>query len=737
MKFYLHFEGPPDHTMVFKWHRSEKGNLKLLLDKFVAAFNAKYAPLAELSLDDTTLVDKMKTTLSLEKDIISVVKDGMDLFVISKQFSKTEERPGNVLDSSKQSTVSPVSLNQMLRNKEKMATSLHVTNPASAKSSSIKENGSSSLEGKASSFCFKNLLKEGTMRHAARICAQALTVEENNSSALSCLAEIYLKAGRPKIALEYIQLALQVNPSDPVLSFMLGNCLAEVGKLDEAINAYMKYMGHLELTGASKSDIHDVQAAIAKVCAQEGNIRMAVELFSNVLKEDATHIDSLKGFALLTAGNSQEDLHEAITLILTALVHSNGNRELRRQVGKLISQPGGMEVFKDQLSEAWESADSMMFMADILRESGAIQQALELVTRARQLSPHNPSICLYFVHTYEILNEHNKAFLEARTFLERNRSLTIGCISCLQFVPFLEQVTEDIYLNNAPVNGLPKFENQQDVGKVLESEFHQLGLLFTLVKIFFVKGALNLVKALLPILDKVHKDRELHLTLLRNEAAFYSCISHVMQVPFSPMPCNPKFIYFASDSHCISPAWRIIDYCDKPHVIHPLLATGVKIWHVRKEGCFYPKFTLLNALKEVPNGSTVIFNIGEIDCREGLLRAVNSCKYDTKEEAIKATMDIYISFLKEQQEQRGFVTFVHPILPVLNETRSVVLEFNENLKAGVESCRGPHWLEFMNALLVNGGSEFRSEFKLDGTHVHPAYVSLLAKALKESLQKVE
>lgn len=726
MKFYIHFEGPPDFTMVFQWHISEKGKLKLLLEKFLAAFDAKYGPQAELSLDNTTLLDKKKTTLSLEKDITSVVKDGMDLFVVSKQFSEMKESQGSVLHSLKQCTVSPVRLNN-----EKMTS----VKTRSTKSSS-KECGSNSIEGRISSFCLENLLKSGTMRNAARICAQALTTEDKNSSALSCLAEIYLKAGRPKIALEYIELALQVSDNDPSLGFVHGNCLAEVGKLDEALNAYVKYMGHLESTGASKNDIHDVQAAIAKVCAKEGNKKIAVELFSNVLKEDANHLESLKGFALHTAENSQKDLHEAITLMLSALVHSNGNPELRRQVGKLISQPGGMGVFKDQLSEAWQSSDSLMFMADILRESGAIEEALELVSRARQLSSHDPSICLYVVHTYEILNEHNKAFLEARTFLERNHSLKIGDVSCLQFVPFLQEVTADIYLNNAPVKVPPNFENQ-DVGKVLESQFHLLGLFFTLVKIFFVKGALNLVEALLPILDNLHKNRELHLTLLRNEAAFYSCISHAMQVPFSPLPSNPEFVYFASDSHCISPAWRIIDYCNKPYVIHPLLATGVKIWHIRKEGCFYPKFTLLNALKAVPNGSTVIFNIGEIDCREGLLRAVNNCKYDTMEEAIESAVDIYITFLKEQQKERGFVTFVHPVLPVLDETRNVVVKFNAKLKAGVENCAGLHWLEFMDVLLVNGGSEFHREYKLDGTHVHPKYVSLLAKALKESLQKVE
>ena len=101
------------------------------------------------------------------------------------------------------------------------------------------------------------------------------------------------------------------------------------------MNAYVKNLGHLETTGALKKDIHDVQAAIAQVFALEGRVRIAVELFS-----DALH----------TAGNSQTALHETITFMMSTLVHSSGNRELRRQVCKMKSQPCGMGVFKDQLS---------------------------------------------------------------------------------------------------------------------------------------------------------------------------------------------------------------------------------------------------------------------------------------------------------------------------------------------------------------------------------------------------
>ena len=712
MKFYLHFDGPPAFTVVFKWNSRKKGNLKHLLEVFIRAYNAKCYPVAEISLDNTSLVDKKKNSLSLEKQVISVVKDGLDLFVVSKGLSEPQERQKNVLESLVDSSVC----------------SIRLLKTTTAAEKALKSSGGETT----TCFTLPNLKKLGSLRNAACICARALQVEKKNTSALSCLAEIYLEAERPNLALEYIEAAIQVKPNDPGLTFTLGNCLADVERLEEATDAYLKYMNHLEVTGASKKQVHDLQAAIAKIFAKEGKVGMAEEMFTNVLKEDDTHVESLKGFAIHTAGISQENLHESIAMMISALVHSNGDRKIRKEVAKLISQPGGMGAFKHQLSETWESSESMMYMADILRESGAIKQALELIKHASQLCAHDPSICLYLVHTYEILNEHNKAFQEACAFIKRNHVLKIGNISFSQIVPILQQNTEDINLNNAPMKDFPEVSNQDDLGKALDSEFQQLGLLFTLVKILYVKGVLNLVKPLLPVLDKLHDGRNLHLTLLRNEAAFYSCISHVMKVPFTPFPENPEFIYFASDSHSISPAWRVINYRGKSHVIHPLLATGVKVWHVRKEGCFYPKFSLLNALKAVPNGSGVIFNIGEIDCREGLLHAVNNCKYDTLEEAIEATVDIYTGFLREQKEQHGFVTFVHPVFPVLDETRTVVLQFNAKLEDCVKKCSGLHWLNLMDDLLVNGTSEFNCEYKLDGTHVHPKYVSLLEKALEEA-----
>ena len=76
---------------------------------------------------------------------------------------------------------------------------------------------------------------------------------------------------------------------------------------------------------------------------------------------------------------------------------------------------------------------------------------------------------------------------------------------------------------------------------------------------------------------------------------------------------------------------------------------------------------------------------GEIDCREGLLLAVEKCKYDSLEEGIDATLEIYLETLK-QLLGRGMELFVHPIPPVLNETRHIVLPFNAMLKDKVLTC---------------------------------------------------
>eukprot|EP00195_Chlamydomonas_chlamydogama_P001411 CAMPEP_0202918646 /NCGR_PEP_ID=MMETSP1392-20130828/73955_1 /ASSEMBLY_ACC=CAM_ASM_000868 /TAXON_ID=225041 /ORGANISM="Chlamydomonas chlamydogama, Strain SAG 11-48b" /LENGTH=94 /DNA_ID=CAMNT_0049611769 /DNA_START=44 /DNA_END=328 /DNA_ORIENTATION=+ len=88
-----------------------------------------------------------------------------------------------------------------------------------------------------------------------------------------------------------------------------------------------------------------------------------------------------------------------------------------------------------------------------------------------------------------------------------------------------------------------------------------------------------------------------------------------------------------------------------------------------------------------------------------------------------------------------FELFVHPIAPVLNETRHVVRQFSSLLKSKVQAAssspplRGRlHYLDFFERLLAPGDpTKLNPELAFDGTHMAPAYVKFLA----ESLAKVQ
>ena len=50
---------------------------------------------------------------------------------------------------------------------------------------------------------------------------------------------------------------------------------------------------------------------------------------------------------------------------------------------------------------------------------------------------------------------------------------------------------------------------------------------------------------------------------------------------------------------------------------------------------------------------------------------------------MSSAVDLYLSLLTDLIKRRGFQLFVHPIPPVLNETRAVVTAFMQILKVKV------------------------------------------------------
>ena len=331
---------------------------------------------------------------------------------------------------------------------------------------------------------------------------------------------------------------------------------------------------------------------------------------------------------------------------------------------------------------------------------------------------------------------------------------------------------------------------QQTAGSRQQLDDDALDLLaigFTLIKLLYLQGRLDALPGLYRCIEPARHGSKtpLHETSIRNEHAYYQCIAQVLTFRLacsslglggaaedgsptelcSPLAacCNVRVselytqaaarpIYTLGDSHCLSSAWSVLHLAGCPRLVVPKLVTGVKHWHLRPESDFYPKFNFRQAVASIPDGSDVVAIIGEIDCREGILVAVERDKYASVQDGMKNTLAIFGKVLAGLAATKRLHLYVHPVLPMLPETRPLVLAYNSLYREAVRRLKlSPPcaWLDFFEDLFAaegegggatgegpQDGGGLRAGLVMDGTHISPAYCSLVQSSINKCLQAV-
>ncbi|KAG6548433.1 hypothetical protein Mapa_009920 [Marchantia paleacea] len=518
--------------------------------------------------------------------------------------------------------------------------------------------------------------------------------------------------------------------------------------------------------------LEGLKIACAKVLSKMGgNGGLANAILMEILKDSPGNLDALYEYGGLLLSHGL--IKDAVSVFLKLMVARPGDKEIRRSLSKALKHRQGLESLKNELAPEAVAAPALAFIASCVKDYAAINEAVELYEMAITLSPSTPRYFLSLIHLYEVTYEYHKGLEKAVTFFRNSKSSIINLsyssvIECIENYKANSQDQESRPLESHIGAEYPRWsilpprddkaEQERHVSVTInqekdgsdrgtscnydENDLDCLAVLFTVTKILFISGFLEQASRLARMVEpaRAASAKPLHQTLVRNEAAYFTCLHQILEDYPIPLPLGPieksNALYLAGDSHCLSAAWRSVCLRGKGYVLTPKLVTGLKIWHLRPESDFYPKIAFENTMKSIPDGSKVIMLYGEIDCRDGIIGAVEKGKYQDIEEGVQATVDLYIDILQKLVRDRRFELFVHPIPPVLNETRSFVRTFNGTLQQSLLSYNNTHpaiggrlhWLNFTADLLSTEGS-LKEEFQLDGTHLSPNYYHLLRREI--------
>ncbi|KAE9359901.1 hypothetical protein PR003_g515 [Phytophthora rubi] len=129
--------------------------------------------------------------------------------------------------------------------------------------------------------------------------------------------------------------------------------------------------------------------------------------------------------------------------------------------------------------------------------------------------------------------------------------------------------------------------------------------------------------------------------------------------------------------------------------------------------------------------SIVCFQQAQLSDPQRILDAVEKCKYESIKEGMEHTIAIFMEALADVVGKYEFEAYIHPVVPVLDETRALVIQYNQLFRKHVAQSTICKWLDFFDDLVCDNPPKLRPDLRLDGTHLHPAYLVNLEKALNK------
>jgi len=524
---------------------------------------------------------------------------------------------------------------------------------------------------------------------------QDLTVQFPKTITLwNMLGASAAQIGKLDQAVQAFEQIISLNPNQANAYFNMGNALKDQGKLEEAIVAYNKA---LAIKPDYEAALNNVVVALKNLGKTgEKRLKKVLETYNKAkaLKTENANSYFSRALDLQVKGK----LDEAIDAYKKGLVIKPDYAEAYSNMGIALKDQGkleeAIEAYNKALAIKPDFAEAYYNMGNAFKEQGKLEEAIQAYNKTLAIKPDYAEAYLNMGNALkeqgkleEAIEAYNKALAikpdYAEAYLNMGNALkeqgkleeAIEAYNkALAIKPDYAEAVENsqsLVVQSLPIIANYGYDFDTSEAQASSEIVHRPKYQTQKAIKAYLEGDFSLANS--------HNnnfkacDRDLLGRLKPKDKVFCSAynrfIGKLLDANWDKEPASENKMYHLGESHCLSYAHRNITIGGSNFRIFPRITFGAKAFHFSRAKHDSFKAITKAHFVSLPKNSKVFLSYGEIDCRpnEGFISAARK-RDKPLGELIDQTTEGYVQwFLEQNADQRHHLYFINVPAPVYDE----------------------------------------------------------------------
>ena len=535
-----------------------------------------------------------------------------------------------------------------------------------------------------------------------------LKADPNNVIARAIIAASYEKTGSIDKAIYHQEVLLESDKSNADLIYTLGNFYFSAKRYRDSIKQYelaisirsnfaeayhnggvaFRLIGNLQkseqfLTKAIsiKSNYAQAHVSLGTTLHELGKYEESKNSYKRAIALQASSFDARYNFGLLLSdiGEWRQAISQYAAAIELNAEFSEGYHQLGLAYIKVNEEAIAEQMLRRAIQLDISSVGASVSLASLLRDSGREIEANSTLMKAHRHNPKLTTLTVALADSFSYLGEYLKAVSHYEAAIKQD-SPPIGAFNnfanCLMK---LGRLTDAVAVYN---RGLKHFETKDELLLNLAMTHDYLNE--SKLAIFYLKQAANAdnedvsltakiylalfyylenrIQSVKDLLEQSTDIEDKYSAALRPFLTYRRLLTRLVPLinvgEQSISTIKGRSIFIVGESHSLSAHGAQVCIDKQQYVCKALLVMGCKQWHLSSptENQFKSKIRALT--KEIPKGATVIYMLGEIDCRldTGILPYSERHPELKISEIVQKTITGYLDFISELCRDQRFVS---------------------------------------------------------------------------------